>query len=828
MKQAGKKINSSTNTRDKFLGIEENFPVKSYYPLLQEKIKALEENQAFLQEKSDAVLDALKALQLEKNKAQQYLDTVAVIILSLDFNGKVTLINQRGCSILGYDISEIIGRDWFKDFVPQLWSGETKEPWFLKALDGISQDWEYVENEILTKGNTRRIIGWHNTITYDENGSISGTLSAGEDITEKRIAQNALIRSENLYRELSRQYKSIFENMQDGYIKCTIDGRVILANPSAAKILKYKSAESLLGLNCFSNNFFIPSERQEVLSLLQKCNTLSLYPLTIKCCDNSFIDSEININLLRNEKGEAIEVEGIFRDVTEKKQIETATRQNAKNFRILFNAAPYGILLSETTPPFNVIEYNDTYLKFNKSRPETMNIETLAKIVNKEDYERAKAEFSKNGVLNDCELRIKDGETSRISLVSMFKIQYDKRQVFYTTLNDITAKRNTEIALEETKNLVENIINSIPMAIFSLSRDLKIIQYNRYTEKYISPGFTKDNSGLSFSDFPSLSFIHELIKESFESEKIQDESISNINESGNIRFYKISLIPVDTGKGKARIVLLDDITEKRKIEQIMIESEKMTTVAGLAAGMAHEINNPLGTIVQGCQNIIRRTSKELAKNKEVADSLGIQFSQVESYFNERQIYEILDSIRAAAGKASEIIKNMLQFSRKSESHKVSYSVSRVIDEAIALAYSDYNLKKRYDFKSIILHKEIQEGLPEINISVTEIQQVIFNILQNAAQAFAHVDDKTKQPVITIRAGQQSNHILIEIEDNGPGMPEKIKNRIFEPFFTTKDIGEGTGLGMSVSYIIINTNHHGELYVESAPGKGTTFFIKIPI
>jgi len=171
---------------------------------------------------------------------------------------------------------------------------------------------------------------------------------------------------------------------------------------------------------------------------------------------------------------------------------------------------------------------------------------------------------------------------------------------------------------------------------------------------------------------------------------------------------------------------------------------------------------------------------------------------------------------------------MLQFSRRSESKKVEYSLPKLIDETLELAYNDYDLKKRFDFRRIQFNKEYDDSVNDIKLTVTEIQQVIFNILQNAAHAIKTENHPTKKPEITIRILQELKYIRMEIEDNGPGIDEKTRNRIFEPFFTTKDVGEGTGLGLSVSYMIITTNHNGMISVESVLGKGTKFIIKLPV
>lgn len=289
------------------------------------------------------------------------------------------------------------------------------------------------------------------------------------------------------------------------------------------------------------------------------------------------------------------------------------------------------------------------------------------------------------------------------------------------------------------------------------------------------------------------------------------------------KYLDIWLFNSDDNKVAA---IINDVTEKKHLNQLMIQNEKMASIAGLAAGMAHEINNPLGTVVQGCQNLIRRTSKEISKNLVAAEKTGLNIDIMQAYFRERNIDQIIESIRNAAEKASEIIKNMLQFSRKSESKKADTDIEQLIEETIELANNDYNLKKKYDFRNIQIDREYEKNIPKMWVTVTEIQQVILNILQNAAQAMKEIN--TKLPNIKIRVKKLEESVQIEISDNGPGMDEQTSKRVFEPFFTTKEVGEGTGLGMSVSYMIIKNNHNGNIAVESKPGIGTIFYITLPI
>ena len=193
----------------------------------------------------------------------------------------------------------------------------------------------------------------------------------------------------------------------------------------------------------------------------------------------------------------------------------------------------------------------------------------------------------------------------------------------------------------------------------------------------------------------------------------------------------------------------------------------------------------------------------------------------------RGILKQLDNIHKAGNHAAKIIDNMLSFARKGDSVKKEHQLDQILDNAIALAQNDYDLKKEYDFKSIEIQREYSP-VPRISCEGSKIQQVLFNILKNASQAMYSQQQKNETPKLILRLLKQGDRVLIEIADNGPGMDEKTRKKIFEPFFTTKGLDKGTGLGLSVSYFIIVDDHGGEMNVDSAPGKGATFSIKLPI
>jgi len=275
---------------------------------------------------------------------------------------------------------------------------------------------------------------------------------------------------------------------------------------------------------------------------------------------------------------------------------------------------------------------------------------------------------------------------------------------------------------------------------------------------------------------------------------------------------------------QAENALRDAMIRKR---DIMIQHEKMLMISGLAAGMAHEINNPLGIIAQDLQNLERRLSPALPKNHQIAEALGIDFTALQQYLEQREINSYLASMQDAARRASRIMDNMLQFSRSSGTNRHPAPLFEVLEHALELAASDFDLRKTYNFSAISLVRDYSRQLPLVPMNITEIEQVMINLLKNATQAL-YARQGPPPPEIRISARQEDDTAVISVTDNGPGMDEEIRRRIFEPFFTTKEIGRGTGLGLAVSHAIITKNHNGLMTVSSVPGQGSCFTITLPL
>ena len=298
-------------------------------------------------------------------------------------------------------------------------------------------------------------------------------------------------------------------------------------------------------------------------------------------------------------------------------------------------------------------------------------------------------------------------------------------------------------------------------------------------------------------------------------------------KEGEHRFYDLMLYPLTSDGMEGAVLRIEDATERARIQGLMIQTEKMMSLGGLAAGMAHEINNPLGIISQSAHNIERRIFTDLPANLRAAADTGISLASIRAFFQRRQLDVFLQDIRQCSERAAKIVSNMLQFSRLSESIPQSTSLAEVLDRVLDLAASDFDLKKHYDFRNIEIVREYDPSVPRVPALIVELEQVFLNLIKNAAQAMAD-NPADRKPRLVLRLQKENPYAIIDIEDNGPGMTEKVRSRVFEPFFTTKEPGIGTGLGLSVSYTIITQNHKGLVDVASSPGNGSRFTIRLPL
>ncbi|NEO86794.1 MAG: GHKL domain-containing protein [Spirulina sp. SIO3F2] len=275
---------------------------------------------------------------------------------------------------------------------------------------------------------------------------------------------------------------------------------------------------------------------------------------------------------------------------------------------------------------------------------------------------------------------------------------------------------------------------------------------------------------------------------------------------------------------------LEQVLHKLKQTQTqLVQTEKMSSLGQLVAGIAHEINNPM-TFIAGNIQCLHSYVADLmvliqlyeTTYPQPSNAIVEQREEMELDFIVADLDKLMQSIASGSQRVSEIVQSMRNFSRLDEAAVKSVDIHSGLESTLLILNS--RLKAQDDRQAITVHKQYGE-LPRIKCYAGQLNQVFMNILSNAIDAIAPVPD----PHITITTRQHSPEwIEIAIANNGPSISPEIQSRLFEPFFTTKPVGQGTGLGLSISYQVITEHHGGQLYCESEPGKGTQFVIILPI
>lgn len=393
---------------------------------------------------------------------------------------------------------------------------------------------------------------------------------------------------------------------------------------------------------------------------------------------------------------------------------------------------------------------------------------------------------------------------------------------------DITDRMRVEEEVRQLRDYLANIIDSMPSILVGVDGDGRVSQWNKAAER-LTGIRAKEAQGRSLEEvLPAMKHDMQKVREAIRDRAVKSESKVPRAVAGEIRYEDVTVYPLISDKVGGAVIRVDDVTERVRIEEIMVHSEKMLSVGGLAAGMAHEINNPLGVILQAAQNVLRRVSPDLPANVQIAEQCGTTLGAVREYLERREIGLFLEDIRNSGVRAAQIVENMLAFSRKPDSAGSPTNLAELLDRTLLLAENDYDLKKRYDFRQIEILREYQANVPEVFCQASQMQQVFLNILRNGAEAMRELTGSDHRPRFVLRVRHQGAMARVEIEDNGPGMDEETRKRIFEPFFTTKPPGIGTGLGLSVSYFIVTENHGGTLSVVSRPNGGSRFVIELPV
>ena len=611
--------------------------------------------------------------------------------------------------------------------------------------------------------------------------------------------------------------------------------------------------------NC--NNFnevFLKTTHNNIVDFIANpTDNLDLLNFKIKNC----IKIHKQLSLLKKE--EAHKIIGIRQNFAERKRTETKLLEDQQKWLSFFHNSSDKVQILDNY--FNILDINQFSEEIIKTKIslksyigsnyfDFLSIETEHKESIIEKLKSNKnVHFSHKGILSN--------RYYKCNIISLRTNNEGEGYIVIET--DITDEKNQELKLIESENRLQRAIELAPIPIMIHDEDGKVHRISQGWENY---------SGYSLDQIPTLKKWTKLafgkeeiipkdyIDDLFTSNKTFNNGESEITDKrGKKRVWNFHSTPLGYMEGGKKLILntavdlskskaaeneirrlnknLELTVEERtkelqnalinikKTQSQLIQKEKMASLGLLTAGLAHEINNPMNFIYAGINNlnriindiqpIIRRYHSLSDSNNINQDLETIEESKRANFFEEKinTIPELLSDIKLGVERATEVVKGLRTFSRMDKDRKRLYNIHEGIDSALMLLRGKIN-------DNIIIKKKYSKTIEMIKCFPSQLNQVFLNIIGNAIEA---TEGKGR---ITIETGIPYGKVVISIKDNGIGMTKKTKNKIFDPFYTTKEVGQGIGLGLSISYGIVE-KHGGEILVITAPKRGTEFRIILP-
>lgn len=354
---------------------------------------------------------------------------------------------------------------------------------------------------------------------------------------------------------------------------------------------------------------------------------------------------------------------------------------------------------------------------------------------------------------------------------------------------DITEQKEVEGKLQAQKQLIERILATMPEGVLVIDGDDRVILANESVHQILH----RSNTTILHKSLQDIIPVDQLLDlyNGVKSGKKEDNTLEFRHRVRNIE--KIIICVAVKMDDERTLLTFTDVSREREEEEKLYLTDRLASIGEMAAGLAHELNNPLTGILSLSQLLIESDIPEEPK-------------------------EDLQCIHSEAKRAASIVKNVLLFTRNNNYENGQASVNEVVKDVLRLR--DYEEKTN----NIKVVTNLQENLPEITIDKFQLQQVFLNIILNAEAA---IKDANRPGLLTVTTDRVNHHVNIMFGDNGCGIKKNILPRIFDPFFTTKDIGKGTGLGLSICYGIVS-KHNGKISVKTQVNKGTTFTIRMPV
>ncbi len=755
---------------------------------------------------------AEEALHENEKRLQSLMDASPIGISWADMDGNIKYNNRKFRQLFGYTVDDIPTiAEWRRLAYPDPAYRETVPSLVAMLTEAQKQGKEMKPIEVTVTckdGSTRNV---------EQMGAFASKqiLAIYNDLTEHKLAEEALRQSEE-------RYRTILENIQDGYFEVDLAGNLTFVNDAECVSLGY-SRDELIGMN---NRQY--TDKENAKKLFQAFNKLYRTGEPVKGLDLEVIRKdgtkafdELSVSLIRGSEGKPVGFRGISRDITERKRAEEALRHSEERYRNILESILEGYYEEDLAG--NFVFFNEAMCRIYGYPKEELLGLNYKKYTSEETAKRLFQIFNemyRTG--NPCkeysyELIRKDGVKRYIEAsASLRRDSSGKPTGFRGVVRDATERKRAEEALRQSeeryRTIIENIqdgyfevnlagnftfVNDAECVIHGYSRDELIGMNNRqYTDK--------ENAKKVFEAFNKLYRTGEL-------GRVLDYEI--IRKDGTKAFTELSVSLIRNSEDKPIGFrgISRDITERKQAEEEksflqeqLRQSQKMEAIGQLAGGVAHDFNNLL-TVIKGYSQLSLFDLKE-------NDPLRGNIQEIEK----------------ATQRATDLTRQLLAFSRR------QILDLKVLDLNVLLKDMEKMLRRIIgeDIELVIL---LSEDIGKVKVDPSQIEQVIFNLAVNARDAMpsggrlaietanAELDEEYAHAHVSVAPGR---YVRLSVSDTGVGMTQEVKERVFEPFFTTKEKGKGTGLGLSMVYGIVKQSN-GNIWVYSEPGRGTTFRIYFP-
>jgi two-component system NtrC family sensor kinase len=364
----------------------------------------------------------------------------------------------------------------------------------------------------------------------------------------------------------------------------------------------------------------------------------------------------------------------------------------------------------------------------------------------------------------------------------------------YQEQEGMVAERTRQ--LDEQKRFVEVVLETLPLGVFVLDAQLTVVRANREGERLLGGGDLRGRPLPSLIPDDRAVAVAAFLRRALAERQVRATE-EEVGVGGEVKIFRLTAAPIEP-QADHLAVLIDDVTLAKRLERQMLLTERLTTAGRLAAGVAHELNNPLATIAGCAEALLTRTGEgELADRAEMVD-----------------FRHYLGLIEEEAYRCKDITGSLLQFVREPGGRRAATDLNALVTKTLEL------LSHQSRFRGRRFATELEPELPALTVNEGQLRQVFLGIAANALEAMG------AEGTLHIRSRRCRGEIAVEFEDEGPGIPEELLGRIFDPFFTTKPPGQGTGLGLAIAQGIV-TDHGGRLEVSSRAGKGATFRVVLP-